>query len=352
MKTLTKKYFPIKLIILLIISFNSNAQNYCSSTPVKTHGNLSVSGNKIVDKNNKEVSFAGNSFFWSNTGWGSEKYYKATTVNWLKNNWNTTIVRAAMGVEDSGGYINNPIENKNRVKSIVDAAINEGLYVIIDWHSHHAENYQQEAIDFFKEMAQLYGDKPNIIYEIYNEPLKISWNTTIKPYAEAVISEIRAIDPDNLIVVGTPTWSQDVDIASKNPITSATNIVYSLHFYAATHKEKIQQKAQIALNNGIPIMVTEWGTVAANGSGNVDYSSTDKWMSFLADNNITHLNWAMNDKNEGASSLKPNTSPNGNWNNSNLTASGIKVKKIIKNWKSYCDDDNNTNIKIKGKIGK
>ncbi|WP_422091689.1 cellulase family glycosylhydrolase [Tenacibaculum ovolyticum] len=356
MKNSTYRKTFIKFILILSISFTSNAQNYCSSTPVEKHGDLSVSGNKIVDKNNKTVSFAGNSFFWSNTGWGGEKYYKVNTISWLKNDWNTTIIRAAMGVEDSGGYISNPTANKNRIKTIVNTAIAKGLYVVIDWHSHHAENHQQQAIDFFKEIAQLYGDKPNVIYEIYNEPLQVSWTNTIKPYAEAVISEIRKIDPDNLIVVGTPTWSQDVDVASNNPITSSINIAYALHFYAATHKESLQQKAKNALNNGIAIMVTEWGTVAANGNGSVDNTSTNKWMNFLSDNDITHLNWALNDKNEGASSLKPGTSINGNWNSSDLTASGTKVKNIIKNWKTYCDDgdgdgDNsgNKNITVKAK---
>ncbi|MFD0991596.1 cellulase family glycosylhydrolase [Tenacibaculum geojense] len=329
----------ILFIYTLFLSTLINSQN-CDTTPVAKHGSLSVSGNKIVNKNNEPVSFAGNSFFWSNNGWGGEKYYKAEVVSWLKNDWNTSLVRAAMGVEDNGGYIGNPTDNKNKVKTVVDTAINEGLYVIIDWHSHHAENYQQQAIDFFKEMATLYGNHPNVIYEIYNEPLQVSWDSTIKPYAEAVIDEIRKIDPDNLIIVGTPTWSQDVDAAARNPITGYSNIAYTLHFYAATHKESLRQKAEYALNQGIALMVTEWGAVSANGDGAVDVNSTDTWMNFLATNHITHANWAMNDKSEGASSLRPGASVNGNWSASNLTASGQKVKNIIQNWATYCNGDN------------
>ncbi|MBQ4796798.1 cellulase family glycosylhydrolase, partial [Pectobacterium versatile] len=108
------------------------------------------------------------------------------------------------------------------------------MYVIIDWHSHSAENNRSEAIRFFQDMARKYGNKPNVIYEIYNEPLQVSWSNTIKPYAEAVISAIRAIDPDNLIIVGTPSWSQNVDEASRDPI-NGKNIAYTLHFYAGTH---------------------------------------------------------------------------------------------------------------------
>lgn len=326
----------IALLGLILFSPPALAQNYCSSNPVTVHGNLSVSGTKIVDQNNNAVSFAGNSYFWSNTGWGAEKFYNANVVGWLKDNWNTTIVRAAMGVDESGGYISDATANKNRVKAVVDAAIAEGIYVIIDWHSHHAEDYQAQAISFFQEMAQTYGNSPNVIYEIYNEPLQVSWSNTIKPYAEAVISAIRAVDPDNLIIVGTPTWSQDVDVASNDPITGYSNIAYTLHFYAATHKESLRQKAQTAINNGIAIVVTEWGAVSADGGGSVDTASTDAWMSFLAANDITHANWSLTDKDEGASIIKPGSSENGGWTASDLTASGTKVKSIIQNWQQYC----------------
>ena len=151
----------------------------------------------------------------------------AETVSWLKLDWNTTIVRAAMGVEDPGGYIDDPAGNKEKIKTVVDAAIDEGVYVIIDWHSHHAEDYESEAIAFFEEMATLYGEYDNIIYEIYNEPLAVSWSGTIKPYAENVIAAIRAIDSDNIIVVGTPNWSQDVNYPAADPITTSSK--YCLH---------------------------------------------------------------------------------------------------------------------------
>ncbi len=330
-----KKTLTFLTIFTFVLCINS--QNNCGSRPVDTHGSLKVSGNKIVNKKDEPVSFAGNSFFWSNTGWGAEKFYNKNVVSWLKKDWNSNIVRAAMGVEDNGGYLNDPVGNKNRVKTIVEAAINEGLYVIIDWHSHHAEEHEEEAVTFFKEMASLYGTHPNVIYEIYNEPIYTPWST-IKSYAEKVISAIRSIDPNNLIIVGTSTWSQDVDAASRNPITSSKNIAYTLHFYAATHKESLREKARTALNNGIALMVTEWGSVSANGDGAVDNGSTDEWMKFLAENKITHLNWSVHDKNEGASIIKSGASTYGNWSSQNLTDSGNKVRTIMKNWCSNNDE--------------
>ena len=143
----------------------------------------SVSGTQIVDESGSPVSFAGSSLFWSNTGFGAEEFYNENVVDWIQQDWSSTIVRAAMGVDEYGGYLSDPAGNENRVTTVVDAAIANGMYVIIDWHSHHAEDYRDDAIDFFREMAQRYGDTPNVIYEIYNEPLSVSWSNTIKPYA-------------------------------------------------------------------------------------------------------------------------------------------------------------------------
>ncbi len=305
-----------------------------SQSLVETNGLLSVSGNQIVNKNGQAISLAGNSFFWSNTGWGGEDYYTSDVVNWLVDDWNATIVRAAMGVDENGGYISDTA-NKTRVKTVVDAAIDAGIYVIIDWHSHHAENYEQQAIDFFKEMAETYGGYDNIIYEVYNEPLgNVSWSNTIKPYAENVIEAIRTYDSDNLIVVGTPTWSQDVDVASNDPITEYSNIAYALHFYAGTHGQYLRDKAQTALDNGIAIVVTEWGTVNADGNGSVAQNEVNAWMEFIKKNKLSHCNWSVNDKSEGASILNNNASTSGNWADSDLTASGLVVKDIIKNWET------------------
>lgn len=291
---------------------------------------LSVSGNKIL-AGGQPASFAGNSLFWSNTGWGGEKFYNANAVAWLKSDWKSRIVRVAMGVDEGGGYLQDPAGNKARLKAVVDAAIANDMYVIIDWHSHHAEDYRSQAVAFFQEMARTYGKSNHVIYEVYNEPLNISWSGTIKPYAQAVINAIRAIDPDNLIIVGTPNWSQDVDAASRDPI-SGTNIAYTLHFYAGSHGQWLRDKAQTALNNGVPLFVTEWGSVNASGDGAVAHSETAAWMDFLKARGISHANWALNDKAEGASALVPGASSQGGWSAAQLTPSGTLAKQIISGW--------------------
>lgn len=319
---LGKRILPFLSALLLSIGSPSG---HADVAPITTNGNQLLFGGS-------PGSIAGPSLFWSNNGWGGEKYYTAGAVQTVAQDWNATLIRAAMGVDEDGGYLEDPTGNLSKVRTVVDAAIANDLYVIIDWHSHHAEDYTQSAVDFFQQMASEYGQHNHVIYEIYNEPLSVSWSGTIKPYAEEVISAIRAIDPDNLIVVGTPTWSQDVDAAANDPITGHDNIAYTLHFYAGTHTQHLRDKAQYALDRGIPLFATEWGTVNADGDGSVARSETDTWMNFFKQNNISHANWALNDKDEGASALVAGASPNGGWSDGEYTDSGHYVREIIRNW--------------------
>ncbi|WP_211240573.1 glycoside hydrolase family 5 protein [Adhaeribacter aquaticus] len=293
---------------------------------VEAYGALKVNGNKIVGKDNTPVQLRGMSFFWSQ--WIG-KYYTAETVEWLKKDWRCTLVRASMAVDDGEGYLRKPEVEKQKVITVVDAAIANGLYVIIDWHSHHAEDYREEAKTFFAEMAKKYGDKPNVIYEIYNEPLNVSWSGVIKPYAEAVIAAIRQHDPDNIVVVGTRNWSQEVAEAANNPI-AGVNIAYTLHYYAATHKQGLRDKATQALNRGVALMVTEYGTAEASGDGNLDVTETKTWWKFLDDNKISWANWSLADKVEATAALRPNASPTGGWTDAQITPSGLLVREELR----------------------
>ncbi len=311
-------------------------------TPIPDTGlpAITVSGNQVL-YGGEAQSLAGYSLFWSNTGWEGAPFYSADTVKAIKEELDGSIVRAAMGVDEVGGYLSDA-SNKDRVKTVVDAAIDNDMYVIIDWHTHHGEDYQSQAIDFFKEMATTYGEYPNVIYEIYNEPLQVSWSNVIKPYAEDVIEEIRAIDPDNLIIVGTPTWSQDVDVASTDPITGYDNIAYTIHFYADTHGQFLRDKVVTALNNNIALFATEWGTVAADGNGSVNEAETLAWMELFETYNISHLNWAVNDKNEGSALLLPGSSTSGGWQDSDFTTSGLLMRDIAMTWPNKLPSSSST----------
>lgn len=323
------KVFGLILSLLLL----SACAPPVGQTVVERHGALKVEGNQIVDQQGEAVSLAGPSLFWSNNGWSGERFYNDGVVRKVAQDWHAGLIRAAMGVEASGGYLEDKAANRAKVETVVNAAIVEGIYVIIDWHSHHAEDHPEAAVEFFSQMAERYSHQPNVIYEIYNEPLEdVSWSETIKPYAEQVIAAIRAEDPDNLIVVGTPSWSQDVDEAAQDPITGYDNIVYSLHFYAGTHKQELRDKAKLALDQGLALMVTEWGTVNANGDGGVDEESTREWLEFMAQHKLSHANWALNAKDESASMLIPDAPTDGSWTDEHLTESGKLVRQVIRSW--------------------
>jgi len=325
---LKNKYFFTILVIVIILSTGYSAQSTRTgqgdSTVVGRFGLPRVAGNRIIDQYGNPLVLRGMSLFWSQ--WMAQ-FYNSNCIGWLYIDWKCTVVRAAMAV-GSGGYLTNSAAEKAKVKTVIDACISNGIYVIVDWHDDNAQNHLAESIAFFEEIARQYGDKPNVIYEIYNEPQQVSWTTVVKPYADSVVKHIRAIDPDNLIIVGTPTWSQDVDVASLNPLT-ANNIAYTLHFYAATHKQSLRNKAQAALNNGIALFVTEFGTCESSGTGVLDSNETKTWLTFLGANKISWCNWAIEDKVETAVALKAGSSGTGYWPISSLTASGLIIRQNI-----------------------
>ena len=294
---------------------------------VDTFGQLSVAGTNLVDKDGNAVQLRGMSISWSN--WWPQ-FYTAEVVAWLKKDFQVTIVRASMGIEDPGGYLENREREKAKIFTVIDAAIAEGIYVIVDWHSHYAQDHLDEAVLFFAEVAEKYGDNPNIIYETYNEPLDtVSWNETLKPYHEAVISEIRKYDPDNVIIAGTRSWSQRVDEVIGNRL-SDTNTMYTLHYYAASHKQELRDIAKTAIDAGIPLFVTEYGTTEYTGDGFVDEAESRTWWNFLDANNISWCNWSIADKEESSAAVKPGASGNGQWPLSMLTQSGQFVREEIR----------------------
>jgi hypothetical protein len=289
------------------------------------------------------TSVAGNSFFWSNGKYGADQFYTPETVKWLKDNWGSQIVRAALAVDDSrpggtttidqlGGYLTQPFDNEFNVQKVVNAAIANGMYAIIDFHGHHVQDETAQAVQFFSEMASFYGGFNNVIYEIYNEPTNTDW-PTIKAYAQRVIAAIRAADPDNLIIVGTPNFSQDVDVAAGDPINDP-NVAYTLHFYAGEGAhDQLRTKATAAMNDGVALFVTEWGTTPASGLGAPNQNSTNTWMDFLEANNISHCNWGVADQTQpGAAQLVRGASPSGGWTDAQLSASGQLAKRIISGW--------------------
>ena len=314
-----KKFVLAAIIALAAIL--APAAHADTQSVVQKHGQLRVQGNRIVDQAGAPVQLRGMSLFWSQ--W-VPKYYTASTVKWLRDDWKVTVVRAAMAVKPDG-YEKNPAAERDKVIAVVDAAIESGIYVIIDYHAHTAHENLPLARAFFADMARRYGNSPNVLYEPYNEPLNVSWTRVLKPYHEAVIDSIREFDPDNIVIAGTRNWSQKVAEAAANPI-ARTNVAYALHFYANTHGQWLRDDAMKALDRGVALFVTEYGTTDASGDGKVNEAATRAWWAFLDRNSISHLNWSVADLRESSAALLPGASPNGGWALTQIKPSGILVR--------------------------
>lgn len=287
-------------------------------------GQLKVQSGQLSDSEGNAIMLRGVSFGWHN--WWP-RFYNDSAVKWLKEDWNVNVVRAAMGIDPDGAYLDRPDFAVEKMKAVIDAAIEEDIYVIIDWHSH--ELYLEEAKEFFSEMAKTYGQHPNVIYELYNEPIDDTW-AEVKAYCEEIITEIRKHDPDNVILVGSPTWSQDVHLVAENPILNQENIMYVLHFYAGTHKEFLRNRAEAALNRGLPIFVSECAGMEASGDGAIDQASWNIWLTWMESKKVSWIAWSVADKDETCSMLLPSALATGNWTESQIKPWGQQIRETLR----------------------
>jgi endoglucanase len=322
------------IVGLLTLSENAVAfSNVDKDTMTPSIPALRIINRQLQFDTGETAVLKGVSFFWSNSGWEGARFYHPAVVDYFVDTWQVNLVRAAIGIDAKGGLLDDKA-NLARAETLVKRAIERGIYVIVDFHSHHAEQHSEAAIRFFSHMANRYGHHPNVIYEIYNEPLPgADWSRVIKPYALKVISAIRKIDPDNLILVGTRSWSQDVDEVIKDPIKDV-NLAYTLHFYAGTHKKSLMDKAQKALDAGVPLFVSEWGSVAATGDGELDFEWTCRWHSFMERYQLSRAVWAVSDKKEASAIFYPSSRSVSHIEEFNLTQAGLFARSLIRSSQS------------------
>ncbi len=315
-----------------------------AGSPVAKFGFLKSSGKTITSvKTGEAIQLIGMSMFWSQ--WteqgsgGSPTFYTTEVVNWLVSDWKIDIIRAAIGIHDDqaagADYRADPETNWGRLEIIVNAAVEKGIYVIIDWHSHEAHHQTNEAKAFFKKAAETWGDLPNIIYEIYNEPEQVGWGD-IKGYMNEVIAEIRKYDTKNHIAVGSPMWSSyPGDPAGDPPTDPSDNLSYTMHFYAQAHKGDYRERANGGLNANKPVFATEWGSSGPVDQSYVDVGSTNEWLDYMKTNKISWCNWSVYDKAEANSSLNLGASISGGWGDGELSESGKLLRNYIRensNW--------------------
>lgn len=300
------------------------------TTPVSQHGQLSVKNGQLVDKSGKGYQLRGMSTH--GLTWFPE-FVNESAFKTLRDEWNTNVVRLAMYVDEWGNgqcYMGNKSGSLELLEKGVDICIKLDMYVIIDWHVLNPgdpSKYTNEAKSFFETVSKRYAKYPNVIYEICNEPNGgASWSGNIKPYAEKIIPVIRKNAPNSVIIVGTPTWSQEIDKPLSDPL-NYKNVMYAFHFYAATHAG-LRSNVENCVAQGLPVFVSEFGTCDASGGGANDFNETQKWLSYFDKQGISYCNWSICNKDETCSVLRPGTSANGNWSESDLTENG----KWMRNW--------------------
>ncbi|WP_125723262.1 glycoside hydrolase family 5 protein [Flavobacterium ustbae] len=294
---------------------------------VKKHGQLSVLGTQLVDKDNNPIVLRGLSFGWHSM-W--PRFYNEKAVSWLKKDFNCNVVRAAMGIElGEYSYIKDPQFSKEKIEAVIQGAIKSDIYVIVDWHSHNIN--LQEAKTFFAEISKKYAKYPNIIYEVFNEPDYETW-WEVKNYSEEIIKVIRENDPNNIILVGCPHWDQDINLPAEDPIRGYTNIMYTMHFYAATHGKELRDRTDRAIKDGLPVFISESAGMEASGDGPLNYKAWQEYIDWMESRKLSWITWSVSDKDETCSILKKSAKSEGKWKEEDLKESGIKVREYLRQY--------------------
>ena len=328
-----------------------SVRTYPEGSPVFYNGKLSVQGTYMVNECGKPVQLRGMSSH--GLAWFS-KCYTEESLTALVNEWHIDIFRLAIYTHEWGGYCmtggqqwKSKEDYNAYIDELVDICGKLGIYCIIDWHvlnqgSGDPNTTLEDAIPFWDYMSAKHKDDKHVLYEICNEPngFSVQWSD-VKEYAEEVIPVIRENDPDKIIICGSPTWSQDVDIAAQDPL-EFDNVMYTLHFYSGTHTQYLRDKAQTALNKGLAIFVTEFGTTQASGDGGVYFDECNTWMDWMDERKISWVNWSFADKSESSAALLPGASNQGNWNM--VSESGQYIKRLLSQPKNFepCTGDSIT----------
>jgi len=331
MKKLRGISSAILLLSLILSCFLLNARVSAAETTEYAHarpsvnGNLSVGGLQLVDKSGNPVILRGLSLH--GITWFPE-FVNANLFKQLSGEWNCNMIRFPMY---SDIYCENPKDSWNLLIEGVDYAIANDMYILVDWHileDYDPNMHLSEAIDFFGRFSAKYADSPNIIYEICNEPNRETTWKDVKTYSEQVIPVIRRNSPNSVIVVGTPNYDKDLSSAARDPLPY-DNLMYALHFYAATHGSDLRAELIEALNRGLPVFITECGISEASGNGLVDYKNAAIWFEVLQEKGISYAVWSLSNKDESSALLYPTYNPTKPITDNDITPVGSWVKALI-----------------------
>jgi endoglucanase len=106
--------------------------------------------------------------------------------------------------------------------------------------------------------------------------------------------------------------------------------MYTVHFYAATHKQFLRDRADAAFQKGVPIFISESAGMEASGDGPINEAEWQNWINWCEERKISWISWSVADKDETCSILKKTASSTGSWKDSDLKLSGIKAREYIR----------------------
>lgn len=290
---------------------------------LEKHGALSVKDSDLVDQNGEKIQLYGVSTH--GLSWFPQ-YVNEDSFRTLHEDWKINCVRLALYPYEYNGYSNGGDKEalKTLIRDGISYATQNDMYVIVDWHvlnERDPHTYMSDAVAFFDVISTEFADRTNIIYEICNEPNSgVSWET-VKSYAEEVIPVIRANDEDAVILVGTPTWCQEIDKAAANPL-DFDNILYTFHFYADTHRDNLRSLLETCADGGLPVFVSEFGTCDASGNGANNFDQTSKWLELIEKYNLSFCCWNLSNKAESSSLISSSCQKTADWTEDELSESG------------------------------
>ncbi|MEU5551480.1 cellulase family glycosylhydrolase [Micromonospora sp. NPDC047793] len=276
----------------------TTAPGTVTGTPASINGQLRVCGVQLCNKYGRPIQLRGMSTH--GIQWYSQCVNNAS-LDALAYDWNADVLRISMYIQE-GGYETDPRGFTDRVHDYIERATARGMYAIVDWHMltpGDPNHNLARARTFFTEIAQRHKDKTNILYEVANEPNGVSW-ASIKSYAEQIIPVIRAQDPDGVVLVGTRAWSSlglsegSSETEIVNSPVNASNIMYTFHFYAASHGTTYLNALSRTADR-LPVFVTEFGTQTASGDGANDFTRAQQYLDLMATKKISWVNWNFSD---------------------------------------------------------
>lgn len=296
---------------------------YILARPSK-NGALSVNGTQLVDESGQAVQLRGISTH--GIAWFPD-YVNQDALNQLGSDFGANLFRIALYTDESGGYCTDGDQEK--LKKLVEDGVKYAkaadMYVIVDWHILHDGNpltHKDQALQFFTEITEKLKDEKHVLYEICNEPNGgTSW-ADIKSYAEEVIPVIRKNVPDAVVLVGTPSWSQEIDKPQTDPVGEYGNIMYTLHFYAATHKEDLRSRMVSAIEAGTPVFVSEFGLCDASGTGGNDLTQAQNWIDTMDQYGVSYAVWSLCNKNETSALIASSCQKTSGFTQDDLSESG------------------------------